>query len=217
MCYNRCMKNGTRLKNWIGRIDWLLIGTLCVLIMGYVMLHDLCGGTLFRHNDWDSYTLQALAWREGRTALSQNYSWLELAVYNGQYYVSFPPLPSVVMLPLTYIWGADTPNNVVVMVWYAPTNASVNGRGLVFGAGAESGAVFWCGVGHAVQEKDAVLGVDCAGSGLPPVFAVPFGGGVCVFLHAGQAGGGHCLAQSGAAPGKIFAPSPCHRAMLCLV
>ena len=40
MCYNRCMKNGTRLKNWIGRIDWLLIGTLCVLIMGYVMLHD---------------------------------------------------------------------------------------------------------------------------------------------------------------------------------
>ncbi len=63
MCYNRCMKNGTRLKNWIGRIDWLLIGTLCVLIMGYVMLHDLCGGTLFRHNDWDSYTLQALAWR----------------------------------------------------------------------------------------------------------------------------------------------------------
>lgn len=117
MCYNRCMKNGTRLKNWIGRIDWLLIGTLCVLIMGYVMLHDLCGGTLFRHNDWDSYTLQALAWREGRTALSQNYSWLELAVYNGQYYVSFPPLPSVVMLPLTYIWGADTPNNVVVMVF----------------------------------------------------------------------------------------------------
>lgn len=63
------MKNGTRLKKWIGRIDWLLIGTLCVLIIGYVMLHDLLGGTLFRHNDWDSYTLQALAWREGRMAL----------------------------------------------------------------------------------------------------------------------------------------------------
>lgn len=117
MCYNLCMKNGTRLKKWIGRIDWLLIGTLCVLIIGYVMLHDLLGGTLFRHNDWDSYTRQALAWREGRMALSQNYSWLELAVYNGQYYVSFPPLPSVVMLPLTYIWGADTPNNIVVMVF----------------------------------------------------------------------------------------------------
>ena len=37
MCYNLCMKNGTRLKKWIGRIDWLLIGTLCVLIIGYVM------------------------------------------------------------------------------------------------------------------------------------------------------------------------------------
>lgn len=78
MCYNLCMKNGTRLKKWIGRIDWLLIGTLCVLIIGYVMLHDLLGGTLFRHNDWDSYTRQALAWREGRRRfrrITAGWSW----------------------------------------------------------------------------------------------------------------------------------------------
>lgn len=105
------------MKTWIRKVDWLLVATLCVLVAGYVLLHDLLGGTLFVHNQWDSYTLQAMAWRDGRMALSQNYSWLELAVYNGQYYVSFPPVPSLVMLPLTWIWGVDTPNNVVVMVF----------------------------------------------------------------------------------------------------
>lgn len=95
--------------------DWFLLGTLALLIAGYAMIHTLNKGSWLAHNQWDSYTLQAMAWREGHTYLLQNYDWLELAVYNGHYYVSFPPVPSVVMLPLTYIWGADTPNNLVVM------------------------------------------------------------------------------------------------------
>lgn len=107
------------MKRWLKKIhiDWLLVGTLALLTVGYVLLHDLCGGTLFAHNDWDSYTLQALAWRDGRMALQQNYSWLELAVYNGHYYVSFPPVPSLVMLPLTYFYGANTPSNTVVLAY----------------------------------------------------------------------------------------------------
>ncbi|MEA4853464.1 MAG: hypothetical protein VB082_04195 [Christensenella sp.] len=99
------------------KIDWVLIASLALLFLGYLFFHDLTGGSLFSHNPWDSYTLQALAWRDGHTYLAQDYSWLELAVYNGHYYVSFPPVPSLLMLPLTFFAGADTPNNFMVMLY----------------------------------------------------------------------------------------------------
>ena len=59
----------------------------------FVLLHDLFGGTLLSSSPYNSYTLQALAWREGRVSLGRDYPWLELAVYQGDYYVSFPPVP----------------------------------------------------------------------------------------------------------------------------
>ena len=99
------------------KFDWILIGTLLLLFCGYILFHDLFGGTLLVYNDYDAYTLQALAWRDGQTALSQNYTWLELAVFNGSYYVSFPPVPSLVMLPLTFIFNADVPSNFVAMAY----------------------------------------------------------------------------------------------------
>ncbi|MBC5647011.1 hypothetical protein [Christensenella tenuis] len=99
------------------KFDWLLFGTLIILVWGYILFHDLFGGTLFSYNDWDSYTLQALAWREGNAFLPQNYSWLELAEYEGNYYVSFPPVPSLIMFPLTFIFGSDVPSNFVIMVY----------------------------------------------------------------------------------------------------
>ncbi|MHB1314801.1 MAG: hypothetical protein ACYCX2_04855 [Christensenellales bacterium] len=98
-------------------IDWTLWGTLIVLSLGYVMLHTLLGGTLFAHSHWDSYTLQALAWRNGKLGLGQNYSYLELAVYKGDWFVSFPPVPSLVMLPLTFLFGVNTPNNLVAALY----------------------------------------------------------------------------------------------------
>lgn len=85
-----------------------------MLFAWYVLVHDILGGTLFDYCDWDSYTLQALAWRKGRLSLDENYSWLEIAAYNGNYYVSFPPVPSLVMLPLTFIFD-EVPSNFVVM------------------------------------------------------------------------------------------------------
>jgi hypothetical protein len=99
-----------------GRLNWAFIGGIALILLGYVLLHDLLGGTLLAHNQWDSYTLQAMAWRDGRMALGRDYPYLELAVYHGDWYVSFPPVPSVVMLPLTFIFGADTPNNLVIML-----------------------------------------------------------------------------------------------------
>lgn len=89
---------------------------LALMAFGYLLLHDLLGGTLLSHSAWDSYTLQAMAWRRGSLSLGQNYPWLELAVYQGEYYVSFPPFPSVMLLPFTFLFGENTPNNLIIAI-----------------------------------------------------------------------------------------------------
>ncbi len=93
-----------------------MIAMLLFMLLCYLLIHDLLGGTLLGHCPWDSYTLQAQAWLNGRTDLGENISYLELAVYNGKYYVSFPPFPSVVMLPFVLIFGVNTPNNLIIMI-----------------------------------------------------------------------------------------------------
>ena len=91
---------------------WLTgICTVCGLLMVYILITVGLGMSLSKHSPYDSYTLQTLAWRNGETFLAdgEKYSWLELAIYQGKYFVSFPPVPSVALLPLTWIYGADTP------------------------------------------------------------------------------------------------------------
>ena len=99
---------------------------------------------IFSHNSFDSYTLQAMAWRKGKTDVGSDHLYLELAIYNeeyysthdkddyeayreffgdvgaeiqhregNKYYVSFPPFPSVPMFLLTFIFGEETPSNLV--------------------------------------------------------------------------------------------------------
>ena len=68
-------------------------------------------------NPYCSYTLQALAWLEGRLDLTGDYSWLELAVYEGKTYVSFPPFPSVVLLPFAAVFGRDTPDHIISLAF----------------------------------------------------------------------------------------------------
>lgn len=93
---------------------WL---TLAGCMLFYFFYHDYAGGTLFVHNGWDSYTLQAQAWLKGQFALDHDYPYLELAIYNGKYYVSFPPLPALLYLPFVLIFGGNTPNNFLQAVF----------------------------------------------------------------------------------------------------
>lgn len=62
-------------------------------------------------NPYRSYALQACAWLDGRLDLGKDYPWLELAIYEGKYYVSFPPFPSLVLLPFAAVWGTNTPDH----------------------------------------------------------------------------------------------------------
>jgi len=69
------------------------------------------------HSGYYTYTLQALAWRNGQVSLGRDYPWLELAVFNGDWYVSFPPVPSVPLYFLTFIFGFSTPDNLLVKLY----------------------------------------------------------------------------------------------------
>lgn len=68
-----------------------LAAALLVWMVVLALLSRLCGYNPFGTSVYNTYTLQALAWREGRTWLSQDYPHLELAIFDGRYYVSFPP------------------------------------------------------------------------------------------------------------------------------
>ena len=91
-----------------GMITVLSVMTFCAL------LWILTGKGPFDANVYNSYALQADSWRQGRLHLAENYSWLELAVYEGRYYVSFPPFPSYLLFPLTFLFGSQTPDNVIL-------------------------------------------------------------------------------------------------------
>ena len=89
-----------------------LVYPVFVVLGVYIILYLYCG-EIFTHSPYNSYTKQCIAWLNGRLDLGQNYSWLELAIYNGKYYVSFPPFPSYVLLPFAYFLGENTPESLI--------------------------------------------------------------------------------------------------------
>ena len=91
-----------------------LIGGMLLL---WALLHALIGGSFWGPTFYNTYTRQALAWRQGLLHLPEDVSYLELAVYEGEYYVSFPAVPSVVLWPLTFLFGMDTPDNLLVKLY----------------------------------------------------------------------------------------------------
>ena len=103
----------------IAGLCFVLVWTLAALLTG----HGLPGFNYF----YNSYSLQAQAWLQGRLDLEDGglYEWLELAQLDGKYYVSFPPFPSLVLLPLVLLFGAVTPDGFVALaaallsLWHA--------------------------------------------------------------------------------------------------
>ena len=102
------------MKNCLKNSEGIDAVLLCIRLYaaGYIFIHMLFGGTLL------SITAGQLlpaghVLDFGRLDMGKNYEWLELAVYNGKYYLSFPPLPSVVMLPFVLLFGEKTPSNLV--------------------------------------------------------------------------------------------------------
>lgn len=88
--------------------------TLLSALVFLIFLAMLTGKGLFDANTYNTYALQANAWKHGRLELPQNYEWLELAIYEGKYYCSFPPFPSYVLFPFTFLFGSSTPDALIL-------------------------------------------------------------------------------------------------------
>ena len=84
----------------------------CFLLV-MAVLAAMTGEWCWNGNGYNSYALQADAWLHGRLDLGQDYPWLELAILNGKYYVSFPPFPSYVLLPFALLFGTATPDGLI--------------------------------------------------------------------------------------------------------
>ena len=83
-----------------------------------LILAGLNQSRFFGRGTFDSYTLQALAWREGRVDLAENWLNLELAVYNDRVYVSFPPVPTVPVWILTFFFADQVPSGLVAFAYF---------------------------------------------------------------------------------------------------
>lgn len=93
-------------------------------------------------NAYNSYLLQTLSWLEGRLDLGQNYEWLELAIYQDKFFVSFPPFPSFVYLPFAIIFGDKTPEGwIAFFVMLLGAFFALRLAWHYLGTGAK--AVFW--------------------------------------------------------------------------
>ncbi len=112
----------------------------------YLLYHSFAGGTLFAQNWYDSYSLQAENWLAGRMYIEggEGYTWLELAIYEGKYYQSFPAVPSVLLLPWVLLCGsaAAVPANAIIALFGLGIAAGVYLLFRAWGAG-EKACLFW--------------------------------------------------------------------------
>jgi hypothetical protein len=86
---------------------WLFLLSFPLWYAGLVLRG---GKGLLDHSPIDQHTRQARAWLAGRIDLPGAPDYLEIADHDGRLYVSFPPVPSLVELPLVLLFGERTPN-----------------------------------------------------------------------------------------------------------
>ena len=101
---------------WLRQRDYSAVTTFLSILLAMVIVAAFTGQWPTADNTYRSYLLQAMSWLEGRLDLGRDYPWLELAIYEGKYFVSFPPFPSYVLLPLAAIWGMNTSEGLVAWV-----------------------------------------------------------------------------------------------------
>ncbi len=104
------------MKKWIQKIDLSYVALPLALLLVFWVVAAFTGMWPWKENPYNSYTLQACSWLEGRLDLGQDYPWLELAIYEGKYFVSFPPFPSYILLPFALIFGAKTPDHFIALM-----------------------------------------------------------------------------------------------------
>lgn len=95
---------------------YIIIFAAALTVYGLIYLFS-DGFGVTAHNWWNNYSRQAYSWLQGRLDLPENRPYLETVTFEGRYYVSFPPFPSVVLLPFVAIFGYNTPDQAVALAF----------------------------------------------------------------------------------------------------
>lgn len=99
------------------RRDFYLHCAIVVLsiVCANVIIMAMSGNSPFMPNIYNPYALQAQRWLAGYLDLGRNYEHLEIAMFGGRYFVSFPPFPSMVLLPFALFLGHGTPDHFITL------------------------------------------------------------------------------------------------------
>ncbi len=109
-----------RLRQLKGKALYFVVLSLAFLLLTVILLSALKINP-FTPSPYNTYTRQAMAWREGRAYLSEDVPHLELAIYQDRYYVSFPPVPSLPIFLLTFVFGDQVPDGLLVLLYASLT------------------------------------------------------------------------------------------------
>ena len=105
------------MKKWLEKVDWIYVIVPLALLGTFWVIAAFAGQWPWQSNPYNSYALQTDSWLKGRLDLGQNYEWLELAIYQGKYFVSFPPFPSYVLIPFVVLFGTNTPDHLIALAF----------------------------------------------------------------------------------------------------
>ncbi|MCL2378955.1 MAG: hypothetical protein FWC77_07500 [Defluviitaleaceae bacterium] len=83
----------------------------------YGIIYSNANFSIFTHNWHFTFALQAHTWLQGQLNLQNYYHHLEIAIFNDMYWISFPPLPSILMLPFAaFIGPYYTPDHLFALI-----------------------------------------------------------------------------------------------------
>jgi len=94
-----------------------LVLSMLVFLATVIPIYMFSGMSPLTPNHYNSYSLQAHAWLSGHLDIPQNYGHLEIALFAEKYYISFPPFPSLIMLPFVLFLGTYTPDNWIALAF----------------------------------------------------------------------------------------------------
>ncbi len=95
-----------------GDINYFYIAAVVIII--HLVIWIFSGNSPLSPNPYNSYVLQAQAWRDGSFDLGRGYSHLELAEYDYRFFVSFPQFPAVVYF-IFVLFGLPVPEGLIAL------------------------------------------------------------------------------------------------------
>jgi len=87
-----------------------------IALIVYALIYALGGEFgVGAHNWWNNYSRQTYSWLQGRLDIPYNRPYLEIAFFGDRMYMSFPPFPSIFLIPFVLIFGYNTPDHAIAL------------------------------------------------------------------------------------------------------